>query len=236
MAAPQRRRDLGLDLGELRQQGRGLAFEFSVDLAGGGRWIRTIGSPPEIVVDPSGSHRVHRAKYGCLSLSARPRVRCLCPPGKIQHLLPKSVFDRPGSDRFGTWHPLFLTRDRWFEYGFLQRRAINEPQSGTRQRSVQRCRKTQRSRPSRPSVRFEALNEWAPFKNAASVPARDLVVLHEKMWGGSSARQRGGSAVVRGLRRSASASSLSAGCASARLPSSRRSMPRGSSRPPLSSK
>jgi hypothetical protein len=51
-------------------------------------------SPPEIVVDPSGSRRDHRAKYGCLS--ARPRVRCLCP----QHLLPKSVFDRPGSDRW----------------------------------------------------------------------------------------------------------------------------------------
>src|SRR5438552_16358318 len=38
------------------------------------------------------------AKYGCLS--ARPRVRCLCPPGKTQHLLPKSVFDRPGFDRW----------------------------------------------------------------------------------------------------------------------------------------
>src|SRR4029077_2665253 len=25
---------------------------------------------------------------------------CLCPPGKTQHLLPKSVFDRPGSDRW----------------------------------------------------------------------------------------------------------------------------------------
>src|SRR6266571_4090401 len=37
-------------------------------------------------------------EYGCLS--ARPRVRCLCPPGKTQHLLPKSVFDRPGSDRW----------------------------------------------------------------------------------------------------------------------------------------
>ena len=36
-------------------------------------------------------------KYGCLS--ARSRVRCLCRPGKTQHLLPKSVFDRPGSDR-----------------------------------------------------------------------------------------------------------------------------------------
>src|SRR3984893_7459756 len=67
-------------------------------LAGGGKWIRTIGPPPEIVVDPSGSHRDHRAKYGCLS--ARPRVRCLCPPGKTQHLLPKSVFGRPGSDRW----------------------------------------------------------------------------------------------------------------------------------------
>src|SRR5690349_20300132 len=61
--------------------------------AGGGKWIRTVGPPPEIVVDPSGSRRDHRAKYGCLS--ARPRVRCLCPPGKTQHLLPKSVFDRP---------------------------------------------------------------------------------------------------------------------------------------------
>src|SRR3984893_2950726 len=66
-------------------------------LFAGGKWIRTIGPPPEIVVDPSGSRRDHRAKYGCLS--ARPRVRCLCPPGKTQHLLPKSVFDRPGSDR-----------------------------------------------------------------------------------------------------------------------------------------
>ena len=67
-------------------------------LAAGGKWIRTIGPPPEIVVGPSGSRRDHRAKYGCLS--ARPRVRCLCPPGKTQHLLPKSVFDRPGSDRW----------------------------------------------------------------------------------------------------------------------------------------
>src|SRR6478672_4993625 len=64
----------------------------------GGKWIRTIGPPPETVVDPSGSRRDHRAKYGCLS--ARPRVRCLCPPGKTQHLLPKSVFDRPGSERW----------------------------------------------------------------------------------------------------------------------------------------
>src|SRR4029077_2734288 len=42
-------------------------------LSAGGKWIRTIGPPPEIVVDPSGSRRDHRAKYGCLS--ARPRVR-----------------------------------------------------------------------------------------------------------------------------------------------------------------
>src|SRR5467141_5313109 len=47
-------------------------------LCAGGKWIRTIGPPPEIVVDPSGSRREHRAKYGCLS--ARPRLRCLCPP------------------------------------------------------------------------------------------------------------------------------------------------------------
>src|SRR5260370_29761087 len=65
-------------------------------LTAGGKWIRTIGPPPEIVVDPSGSRRDHRAKYGYPS--ARPRVRCLCPPGKTQHLLAKSVFDRPGSD------------------------------------------------------------------------------------------------------------------------------------------
>src|SRR5439155_22899408 len=42
--------------------------------------------------------RDHRAKYGCLS--ARPRVRCFCPPGKTQHLLPKSGFDRPRTDRW----------------------------------------------------------------------------------------------------------------------------------------
>ncbi len=67
-------------------------------LSAGGNRIRTIGPPPEIVVDPSRSRRDHRAKYGCLS--ARPRVRCLCPPGKTQHLLSKPVFNRPGSDRW----------------------------------------------------------------------------------------------------------------------------------------
>src|SRR5205814_7500319 len=67
-------------------------------LCAGGKWIRAIGPPPEIDVDEIGSRRDHRAKYGCLS--ARPRVRCLCPPGKTQHLLPKLVFDRPGSDRW----------------------------------------------------------------------------------------------------------------------------------------
>ena len=56
--------------------------------------LRTIGPPPKIIVDPRGSRRDHRAKYGCLS--ARPRVRCLCP----QDLLTKSVFDRLGSDRW----------------------------------------------------------------------------------------------------------------------------------------
>src|SRR5438046_9407017 len=66
---------------------------------------------------------IRRSKYGCLS--ARPRVRCLCPPGKTQHLLPESVFDRPGSDRWNlasTIFPDLLTRDRWFESGSLQRR------------------------------------------------------------------------------------------------------------------
>src|SRR5438132_11599225 len=75
-----------------------VVFTARSGLCAGGKWIRTIGPPPEIVVDPSGSRRDHRAKYGCLS--ARPRVRCLCPPGKTQHLLPKSVFVRPGSDRW----------------------------------------------------------------------------------------------------------------------------------------
>jgi len=65
-------------------------------LRAGGKWIRTIGPSPEIVVDPGGSRKDDRAKYGCLS--ARPRVRCLCPPGKTQGLIA------------GTWHrPLFLT-------------------------------------------------------------------------------------------------------------------------------
>src|SRR5882724_2223307 len=90
------------------------------------RPIASIGPPPEIVVDPSGSRREHRAKYGCLS--ARPRVRCLCPPGKTQHLLlPKSVFDRPGSDRWNLASTTFPTRDRWFESGSLQRRVCCEP-------------------------------------------------------------------------------------------------------------
>jgi hypothetical protein len=49
------------------------------------------------------------------------------PSGKTQHLLPKSVFDRPGSDA-GTWHrPLFLMRDRWFESRSLQRGVQCEP-------------------------------------------------------------------------------------------------------------
>ena len=71
--------------------------------------VRSCGPPPEIVVDPSGSRRDHRgevlqrrltAKYGCLA--AKPRVRCLCPPGTTQH---QSLIA-------GTWHrPLFLTRE-----------------------------------------------------------------------------------------------------------------------------
>ena len=68
---------------------------------------------------------IRRSKYGCLS--ARPRVRCLCPPGTTQHLLPKSVFDRPGSDCWNLASPLCLTRDRWFESGPLQQRVRSEP-------------------------------------------------------------------------------------------------------------
>src|ERR1700741_660973 len=37
------------------------------------------------------------------------------PPRKTQHVLPKSVFDRPGSERWNLASILFLTRDRWFE-------------------------------------------------------------------------------------------------------------------------
>src|SRR2546421_4687749 len=33
-------------------------------LAGGGKWIRTIGPPPEIVVDPSGSRRDQKVEVG----------------------------------------------------------------------------------------------------------------------------------------------------------------------------
>src|SRR5580704_19758660 len=93
-------------------------------LRAGGKWIRTIGPPPEIVVDPSGSRRDHRAKYGCLS--ARPRVRCLCPPGRLSISSQSQCSTAPGLIA-GTWHrPLFLTRDRWFESGSLQRRVGGE--------------------------------------------------------------------------------------------------------------
>src|SRR4029077_15240502 len=86
----------------------------------GGKWIRTIGPPPEIVVDPSGCRRDHRAKYGCLS--ARPRVRCLCPPGRLSTSSQSPCSTDPGLIA-GNWHrPLFLTRDRWFESGSLERR------------------------------------------------------------------------------------------------------------------
>src|SRR2546430_15387137 len=61
--------------------------------------VRTIGPPPEIVIDPSGSRRDHRAKYGCLS--TRPRVRCLCPPGKDAAPPPK-VSVRPPPDLAST--------------------------------------------------------------------------------------------------------------------------------------
>src|ERR1700736_5273161 len=60
-------------------------------LPAGGKWIRTIGPPPEIVVDPSGSRRDHREKYGCLS--ARPRVRCL--PSREDAAPPPKVSVRP---------------------------------------------------------------------------------------------------------------------------------------------
>src|SRR4029077_5872843 len=44
------------------------------------------------------------------------------PSRKTQHLLPKSVFDRSGSDRWNLASTTFLTWDRWFESGSLQRR------------------------------------------------------------------------------------------------------------------
>jgi hypothetical protein len=95
--------------------------------------------------------RDHRAKYGCLS--ARPRVRCLSLPGKNQHLLPKSVFDDPGLIA-GTWHrPLFLTRDRWFESGSLQRGVMSEPQPCSRVDPV-RCRSPRWARPDHQRLRW----------------------------------------------------------------------------------
>jgi len=94
-------------------------------LSAGGKWIRTIGPPPEIVVDPSGSRRDHRAKCGCLS--ARPRVRCLCLQGRLSTSSQSQCSTAPGLIA-GTWHrPLFLTRDRWFESGSLQRGVRREP-------------------------------------------------------------------------------------------------------------
>jgi hypothetical protein len=46
-----------------------------------------IGSPPEIVVDPSGSRRDHRAKYGCLgeteSSMSLPSREDSTPPPKV---------------------------------------------------------------------------------------------------------------------------------------------------------
>src|SRR5271166_6630119 len=54
----------------------------------------------------------------------------LCPPRKSRHLLPKSVFDRPGSDRWNLASTTFLTRDRWFESTSLQQRVSCEPRLG----------------------------------------------------------------------------------------------------------
>src|ERR1700747_581069 len=63
------------------------------------RPIASIGPPPEIVVDPSGSRRDHRTKYGCLSegrefdvsalhgrLSTSSQSRCSTGPGLIVEL------------------------------------------------------------------------------------------------------------------------------------------------------
>jgi hypothetical protein len=55
------------------------------------------GFEPSVPLPRLSSIRAVRAEI--IGLSARPRVRCLCSPEKTQHLLPKSVFDRPGSDR-----------------------------------------------------------------------------------------------------------------------------------------
>src|ERR1700720_471230 len=93
-------------------------------LTAGGKWIRTIGPPPEIVVDPSGSRGDHRAKYGCLS--ARPRVRCPAPQGRLSTSSQSQCSTDPGLIA-GTWHrPLFLTRDRWFESGSLHQGVMNK--------------------------------------------------------------------------------------------------------------
>src|ERR1700737_1988439 len=61
------------------------------------------------------------------NLGRGPMVRIHFPPGKNQHLLPKSVFDRPGSDRWNLASTTFPDAGRWFESGSLRRGVNCEP-------------------------------------------------------------------------------------------------------------
>jgi hypothetical protein len=73
---------------------------------------------PRLSSIPSGSRRDHRRSTDVVG---ETESLMSLPPGKPQHLLPRSVFDRPGSDRWNLASTTFLTRDRWFESGSLLR-------------------------------------------------------------------------------------------------------------------
>src|SRR6266446_2710392 len=94
-------------------------------LSGGGKWIRTIGPPPEIVVDPSGCAEIIGRSTDVFRRDREFDVSALL--GRISTSSQSQCSTDPGLIA-GTWHrPLFLTRDRWFESGSLQRGVRCEP-------------------------------------------------------------------------------------------------------------
>src|ERR1700730_14143249 len=82
-------------------------------LSAGGKWIRTIGPPPEIVVDPSGRAEIIGRCAGVVRGDREFEVAA------VQGSLSTSSQSECSTDLgliAGTWHRhLFLTRDRWFE-------------------------------------------------------------------------------------------------------------------------
>ena len=81
-----------------------VGLRFRSGLLAGGKWIRTNGPPPEIVVDPTGSRRDHRAKYGRLSarefdvsaLSTSSQSQCSTDPGSDRWNLASTTFPEAG--------------------------------------------------------------------------------------------------------------------------------------------